>query len=245
MAPKQKGPFEIEEVLGPVTYQLKLPESWQIHKVFFHAALLRPYWENEVYGENYIQPLPDIEEGEEVYEVEQILKHRKRGRGYECLVRWVGYPITKASGSPNQTLLVQLIFFKNTKNSTSCKPHAILWKIEVYSKSPPTKPCTLEQPWGVSENKTPHERHAPGICIYVSTISTLLTPHSSLTPPSTSWTQTKQINQNACHLNSHPTTLCFLCLLLLLLWKLHSWSTYAILLHTNSQDLTTWLWTIT
>jgi hypothetical protein len=51
--PKREGPFEIEEVLGPVTYQLKLPESWQIHKVF-HAALLRPYRENEVYGENYI-----------------------------------------------------------------------------------------------------------------------------------------------------------------------------------------------
>jgi hypothetical protein len=77
MAPKREGTFEIEEVLGPVTYQLKLPESWRIHKVF-HAALLRPYRENEVYGENYIRPPPDIE-GEEVYEVEQILKHRKRG----------------------------------------------------------------------------------------------------------------------------------------------------------------------
>jgi Integrase core domain len=82
MAPKWEGPFKIEEVLGPVTYQLKLPESWRIHKVF-HAALLRPYQENEVYGENYIRPPPDIEEGEEVYEVEQILKHRKRGWGYE------------------------------------------------------------------------------------------------------------------------------------------------------------------
>jgi hypothetical protein len=39
MAPKQEGPFKIEEVRGPVTYQLKLPESWRIHKVF-HAALL-------------------------------------------------------------------------------------------------------------------------------------------------------------------------------------------------------------
>jgi Integrase zinc binding domain/Integrase core domain/RNase H-like domain found in reverse transcriptase len=45
MAPKREGPFEIEEVLGPVTYQLKLPESWRIHKVF-HAVLLRPYREN-------------------------------------------------------------------------------------------------------------------------------------------------------------------------------------------------------
>ena len=58
MAPKQEGPFEIEEVLGLVTYQLKLPESWKIHKVF-HATLLHPYKENEVYGENYPRPLPD------------------------------------------------------------------------------------------------------------------------------------------------------------------------------------------
>jgi hypothetical protein len=153
--------------------------------------------------------------------------------------------LPKHRGSPNQTLLVQLIFFENTKNSISCKPHAILWKIEVYSKSPLTKPCTLERPWRVSENRAPHGRHAPGICIYVSTISTLSTPHSSHTSSSTSWTQTKQINQNACHSNPCPTTLCSLCLLLLLLWKLHSWSTHSIPLYTNSQDLTTWLWTIT
>jgi Chromo (CHRromatin Organisation MOdifier) domain len=103
MAPKWEGPFEIEEVLGPVTYQLKLPESWQIHKVF-HATLLCPYWENEVYGENYIRPPPDIEEGEEVYEVEQILKHRKHGWGYEYLIKWVSYPITKASWEPKSNL---------------------------------------------------------------------------------------------------------------------------------------------
>ena len=36
---KQEGPFEIEEVLGPVTYQLKLPSTWKIHNVF-HAILL-------------------------------------------------------------------------------------------------------------------------------------------------------------------------------------------------------------
>ena len=74
MAPKREGPFEIEEVLGPLTYQLKLPESWKIHKVFY-ATLLRPYKENEIYGENYLRPPPDIKDGEEVWEVESILKH--------------------------------------------------------------------------------------------------------------------------------------------------------------------------
>jgi Chromo (CHRromatin Organisation MOdifier) domain len=66
--------------------------------------LLRPYRENEVYGENYIQPPPDIEEGEEVYKVEQILKHRKCGRGYKYLIKWVSYPITKALWEPKSNL---------------------------------------------------------------------------------------------------------------------------------------------
>jgi hypothetical protein len=39
IAPKREGPFKIDKVLGPVTYQLKLPESWKIHNIF-HAALL-------------------------------------------------------------------------------------------------------------------------------------------------------------------------------------------------------------
>ena len=37
--PKWEGPFEIEEVLGPVTYRLKLLETWKIHNMF-HAILL-------------------------------------------------------------------------------------------------------------------------------------------------------------------------------------------------------------
>jgi Chromo (CHRromatin Organisation MOdifier) domain len=100
---KREGPFKVKEILGPVTYQLKLPKSWQIHKVFY-ATLLCPYQENKVYGENYIQSLPDIEEGEEVYQVEQILKHRKYGQGHEYLIKQVGYPITEASWEPKSNL---------------------------------------------------------------------------------------------------------------------------------------------
>jgi Chromo (CHRromatin Organisation MOdifier) domain len=95
IASKREGPFEIDEVLGPVTYQLKLPESWRIYNVF-HATLLRPYIENKVYGNNYPRPLPELLE-EEVYEVETILKHRRRGRGYQYYVKWKGYPITEAT----------------------------------------------------------------------------------------------------------------------------------------------------
>ena len=99
MAPKQEGLFKIEEVLGPVTYRLKLPATWRIHNMF-HAVLLKPYQENEVYGENFTMPPPDIVDGEEVYQVETILKHRRRGQGYQYLIKWKGYPITGASWEP-------------------------------------------------------------------------------------------------------------------------------------------------
>ena len=78
MKPKREGPFLITEVLGLVTYRLQLPATWQIHDIF-HAALLRPYKENKIYGENFVKPPPELEEGKEVYEVETILNHRKRG----------------------------------------------------------------------------------------------------------------------------------------------------------------------
>jgi hypothetical protein len=86
MAPKLEGPFKIEEVLGPVTYQLKLPNTWKIHNVFY-AVLLKPYVETKVHGKNFSQPIPDILDREEVYNMEAILKHRRRGRSYQYLIK--------------------------------------------------------------------------------------------------------------------------------------------------------------
>jgi hypothetical protein len=74
MATKQEGPFKVKEVLGPVTYQLKLPTTWKIHNIF-HAMLLKPYIETEVHRENFSRPIPDILDGEEVYNMETILEH--------------------------------------------------------------------------------------------------------------------------------------------------------------------------
>ena len=39
----------------------------------------------------------ELLEGEEVYEVDSILKHWRRGRGYQFHIKWQGYPITEAT----------------------------------------------------------------------------------------------------------------------------------------------------
>ena len=96
IGPKREGPFEIIKVIGPVTYRLRLPKTWKIHNMF-HTTLLQQYKETEVYGANFNKPPPELIEGEEVYEVENILRHRKRGRGYQYYVQWKGYPISDAS----------------------------------------------------------------------------------------------------------------------------------------------------
>ena len=121
MAPKQEGPFEIEEVLGPVTYRLKLPATWRIHNMF-HAILLKPYQENKVYGENFTTPPLDIVDGEEVYQVEMILKHRRWGWGYQYLIKWEGYPITEASWEPESA------FSDNGDLLNEYKQQHQLWK---------------------------------------------------------------------------------------------------------------------
>ena len=63
----------------------------------FVTVLLRPYIENETHGGNFPRPIPELIEGEEVYEVDSIIKHRRRVRGYQYYIKWKGYPITKAT----------------------------------------------------------------------------------------------------------------------------------------------------
>src|SRR6266404_3060899 len=93
LAPKRYGPFPIIKVLGLVTYQLHLPEQWNIHLVF-HVDLLTPYKEMEFHGRNFERPLTDLINGEEEYEVEHIIDSRcfGRRRQVQYLVHWKGYP---------------------------------------------------------------------------------------------------------------------------------------------------------
>jgi hypothetical protein len=104
MAPKREGPFTITEVLSPLNYRLELPHHWRLHPVF-HASFLSPYHENDIHGQNFPLPPPDLIEGQPEYEIEAILSHKRQGRGYQYLIKWKNYPTADNTWEPERHLL--------------------------------------------------------------------------------------------------------------------------------------------
>jgi len=73
LAPRRYGPFKVIQKVSPVAYRLQLPPSMsKMHNVF-HIDLLIPYVETQAYRQSYPQPPPDIIDGKEEYEVEEIV----------------------------------------------------------------------------------------------------------------------------------------------------------------------------
>src|ERR1700679_864880 len=87
--------------------------------------------------------------------------------------------------NPSQVSQAQWRFFKNIKNATNSEPHAYIPKIEIYSELPQKRTNTMGRPQGMPKNRKPHGRHAPGIHIYVLTLPTFSTSHTSFPSRST------------------------------------------------------------
>ena len=88
---KRYGPFRISKDIGLEVFQLELPEGWAIHNVFNEDLLtqcVEPKFKRQ--HEEPASP-PLIINEEEEYEVEEVRKHRKCGRGTQYLVHWKGY----------------------------------------------------------------------------------------------------------------------------------------------------------
>ena len=103
LAPRREGPFEISHIISPLTYRLRLPLTWKIHDVF-HASLLSTYWETAKHGPNYANSPPEKIEGEDEYEITEILSHRGSPGCHSYLVSWKGYSSAENTWEPEQNL---------------------------------------------------------------------------------------------------------------------------------------------
>ena len=85
-------PFEIESQMGPSAYCLKLPHRMrQLHPVF-NVVKLSAALEDPILGRKpQAPPPPIIIDGEEEWEVEEILNSRWHQRRFQFLVKWKGF----------------------------------------------------------------------------------------------------------------------------------------------------------
>ena len=100
---KRTGPFEIEEVISHTAFRLCIPSQWKIHPIF-HASLLTSFKETSEHRPNFLQPPPDLIDGEEEYEVEVVLGHRGRAGCHTFLIRWKGYSAVEDTWEPERNL---------------------------------------------------------------------------------------------------------------------------------------------
>ena len=130
-----------------MVYHLDLPPSWKIFSTF-HASLLSPYHETIEHGPNFTEPPPDLIEGHEEYEVEQILGECTFGRWKkkQFLVQWKGYSTAHNSWEPEENVNAPELV-KAYRSSQGAQIQTGLLKGGDMSLSPPmtTRPSSPTQ----------------------------------------------------------------------------------------------------
>jgi hypothetical protein len=104
---KWLGPFPIIKMRGPNAAELELPSTLRVHPVINVSQLKLERSGGYDHGDEP-PPDPEVVDGEEEFEVEDILEHRVRkyGKGTreEYKVLWKGYPKWEATWEPKAHL---------------------------------------------------------------------------------------------------------------------------------------------
>src|SRR6202165_392033 len=88
---RRLGPYKIIQCLGEsqLAFKLDLPPTMRIHPVF-HGSFLSPYHANTLPGRSQPPPPPIEIEGQQEYEVDEILDSKILRNKLKYLVSWVG-----------------------------------------------------------------------------------------------------------------------------------------------------------
>jgi len=87
---KKIGPFKILAKIGTSAYKLALPPLMAIHNTF-HISLLEPYQDNR-FPSQIQEPPPPIEiEGEDEYELDEVIDSPLHYNKLQYRAKWNGY----------------------------------------------------------------------------------------------------------------------------------------------------------
>jgi len=102
LVPKFIGLYKVAKVIPPMAYKLELPPSFKLHPVF-HVSLLKQYNRQNNYPIPQPPPL-EIINGQQEWEVEEILNKKTIRRKVFYLVKWKSYPLHEATWEPVENL---------------------------------------------------------------------------------------------------------------------------------------------
>jgi hypothetical protein len=98
------GPFKIAKLVDLVACRLEFPPQFKIHDVF-HVSLLEPYHETQI-PERHQEPPALVQiEGQEEFEVQEVLDSKRTRGKLLYLVFWRGYPPSEATWEPVENLI--------------------------------------------------------------------------------------------------------------------------------------------
>src|ERR1700722_10284844 len=90
---KRHGPFEVIKKEGKSVYRLRLPTTWKKIHLVFNESSLTPFVPDSFPSQRKPDPPPPINvEGEEEYEVEELMDSKVVHGKIKYLVKWKGYP---------------------------------------------------------------------------------------------------------------------------------------------------------
>ena len=103
LSPRWVGPFRVLERIGGQAYRLALPDKYsRLHNVF-PVQLLENYRHRQ--DDDDLMAMPDLEDPQDEWEVEEVLDKRRIKDTIHYLVKWAGWPSEYNSYEPADHLV--------------------------------------------------------------------------------------------------------------------------------------------